>query len=98
LGHHVVGYLSILLGAVSWWFLITYVINKVRARFNVRSIWLINRGIGLRKRIDGRIGFTNILGRILAIQIQPEPHQNQTAQNLQNILISLYKIDVDRHA
>ena len=37
-------------------------------------------------------------GRILAIQIQPEPHQNQTAQNLQNILISLYKIDDDRHA
>ena len=57
LGHHVVGYLSILLGAVSWWFLITYVINKVRARFNVRSIWLINRGIGIIIIIMSIVGF-----------------------------------------
>ena len=56
-GHHVVGYLSILLGAVSWWFLITYVINKVRARFNVRSIWLINRGIGIIIIIMSIVGF-----------------------------------------
>ena len=55
--HHVVGYLSILLGAVSWWFLITYVINKVRARFNVRSIWLINRGIGIIIIIMSIVGF-----------------------------------------
>ena len=55
LGHHVVGYLSILLGAVSWWFLITYVINKVRARFNVRSIWL--RGIGIIIIIMSIVGF-----------------------------------------
>ncbi|OKZ41967.1 MAG: lysine transporter LysE [Bacteroidales bacterium 43_8] len=49
LGHHV--------GAVSWWFLITYVINKVRARFNVRSIWLINRGIGIIIIIMSIVGF-----------------------------------------
>ena len=52
----------------------------------------------MKSCVNVLIGFTNILGRILAIQIQPEPHQNQTAQNLQNILISLYKIDDDRHA
>ena len=51
------GHLSILLGAVSWWFLITYVINKVRARFNVRSIWLINRGIGIIIIIMSIVGF-----------------------------------------
>ena len=45
LGHHVVGYL------------ITYVINKVRARFNVRSIWLINRGIGIIIIIMSIVGF-----------------------------------------
>lgn len=40
------GYLSIFLGAVSWWFGITYFVNKVRNRFNLRGIWMINRIIG----------------------------------------------------
>ncbi len=41
--HYVVGYISIFAGAVLWWFLITYFVNKVRNHFNVRSLWLINR-------------------------------------------------------
>lgn len=42
----VLGYLSILLGALSWWFGITYFVNKVRAHFNLRGIWILNRIIG----------------------------------------------------
>ena len=42
----VLGYLSIILGALSWWFGITYFVNKVRARFNLRGIWMLNRIIG----------------------------------------------------
>lgn len=44
--HYVSGYLSILLGALCWWFLITFSVNKVRSHFNVRSLWLVNRIIG----------------------------------------------------
>lgn len=44
--HYTAGYLAILLGAFVWWYIITYFVNKVRAHFNVRSIWLINRIIG----------------------------------------------------
>lgn len=44
--HFVAGYLAILLGALLWWYVITYFVNKVRAHFNVRSMWLINRIIG----------------------------------------------------
>jgi predicted PurR-regulated permease PerM len=29
-----------------WWYLVTYLVNKLRRRFNVRSLWLINRTIG----------------------------------------------------
>lgn len=43
----IVGYLAIGLGAVSWWFFITFFINKVRSRFNLRGIWMINRVIGV---------------------------------------------------
>jgi len=42
----VVGYIALVLGAVGWWFLLTWVVNKVRNKFNVRGIWLINRVIG----------------------------------------------------
>ena len=41
-----VGYLSILGGAVLWWLFITYAVNKLRNRFDVRGIWIINRIIG----------------------------------------------------
>ncbi|BCI62941.1 LysE family translocator [Coprobacter secundus] len=51
------GYVSIFLGAISWWFTITYLINKVRTRFNLRSIWLINRGIGIIIIIMAIVGF-----------------------------------------
>lgn len=43
--HYIIGYLSIVGGALSWWSLITYFVNKVRGHFNVRSMWLINRVI-----------------------------------------------------
>lgn len=43
---YVVGYLSIAAGALGWWLLVTYFVNKVRAHFNLRSMWVINRVIG----------------------------------------------------
>lgn len=45
-GEQLIGYLAILLGAVCWWFGITFFVNKVRNRFNLRGIWMINRIIG----------------------------------------------------
>lgn len=41
-----IGYLAIVLGALAWWFGITYFVDKVRARFNLRGLWMINRIIG----------------------------------------------------
>ncbi len=40
------GYIAILTGAVSWWFWTTFFISKIRNRFNLRGIWLLNRIIG----------------------------------------------------
>lgn len=45
-GHYIAGYSSIFLGTIVWWYVITFFVNKVRAHFNVRSMWLINRIIG----------------------------------------------------
>lgn len=44
--HHIIGFLFILAGALLWWYIITLSINKIRAHFNLRSMWLINRITG----------------------------------------------------
>jgi threonine/homoserine/homoserine lactone efflux protein len=42
----ITGYVGIMLGALVWWFSITYFVNKLRKRFNLRGIWILNRIIG----------------------------------------------------
>lgn len=44
--HYIVGFIFILAGAVGWWYVVTLFVDKVRAHFNLRSMWLINRVIG----------------------------------------------------
>lgn len=41
------GYLAIVAGALTWWFMITYLVDKLRARFDLRGIWILNRIIGV---------------------------------------------------
>jgi threonine/homoserine/homoserine lactone efflux protein len=44
--HYVIAYLFIFSGALLWWYLITTLVNRLRSRFNVRSLWVLNRIIG----------------------------------------------------
>jgi threonine/homoserine/homoserine lactone efflux protein len=44
--HIILGYIFIVVGALIWWSLITFFVDKVRTHFNIRSMWLINRIIG----------------------------------------------------
>ena len=44
--HYIAGYLSIFIGALAWWYIVTLFVNSVRNHFNVRSMWIINRIIG----------------------------------------------------
>ena len=41
------GYLSIVVGALAWWFGLTWLVDKVRARFSHQVIWRLNRVIGI---------------------------------------------------
>ena len=45
--HYIVGYLLIFVGALVWWYIITFLVSRLRKRFNLRSLWLINRIIGI---------------------------------------------------
>lgn len=52
----VTNYVAIAIGAISWWLLITFVINKVRKHFNLRGIWIINRVFGILVILFSLIG------------------------------------------
>lgn len=41
-----IGYVFIVVGALAWWFGITYAVSRVRTRFDIRGIWMLNRIIG----------------------------------------------------
>lgn len=60
--HYIVGYLAIVGGAVAWWYTITFIVNKVRGHFNLRSMWVVNRVIA------SLIGIMAIVGLVMGIK------------------------------
>jgi hypothetical protein len=63
--HFIVGYAGIILGAVAWWFIITYLVNKLRSHFNVRSMWLVNRIIAVLLSIMALIGLITAIKALI---------------------------------
>jgi threonine/homoserine/homoserine lactone efflux protein len=62
----ITGYVGIMLGALVWWFSITYFVNKLRKRFNLRGIWVLNRIIGSVVVIVAAVGLIfTLLGESL---------------------------------
>lgn len=49
------------IGAILWWFGITYIVSKLRKWFNVRGIWLLNRVVGTIIIILSIIGLFSVL-------------------------------------
>ncbi|MBQ1972981.1 MAG: LysE family transporter [Paraprevotella sp.] len=51
------GYIAVFFGALIWWFVLTYAVNKVRTRFDVHGIWVLNRIIGVVVMVVAVFGF-----------------------------------------
>ncbi len=47
LHHYIIAFSAIFAGAMLWWYLVTFLVSKLRKRINVRSLWLINRLVGI---------------------------------------------------
>lgn len=62
--HYIAGYIAIVAGALGWWWLVTYFVDKLRAHFNVRSMWLINRCIGIVILIFALVGIISSVGSL----------------------------------
>ena len=57
----ITGYLAIAIGALVWWFGITYIVAKLKKWFNVRGIWLLNRIVGSVIIVLAIIGVLSVL-------------------------------------
>ena len=57
---YVIGYTSVVLGAIIWWFFITFAMNKARNHFNIRRLFLVNKIIAVIMILVSLAGF--ILG------------------------------------
>lgn len=65
--HYILGYICIAAGAIGWWFMITFFVNKVRNHFNLRSMWIVNRVLALLLGIMALVGFVTGFRNLLQI-------------------------------
>lgn len=47
-------------GAMLWWLIITYIVSKLRRWFNIRSIWMLNKIVGIIIILVSLIGLLSI--------------------------------------
>ncbi len=55
------GYIAIVLGALLWWFCLTGIIDKVRSRFHVEAISILNKSIGVAVMVASLFGLIFIV-------------------------------------
>lgn len=65
LHHYIFAYVCIFGGALLWWYAVTWGVNRLRRRFNVRSLWVVNRIIAAVLFVMGAIGITMALNEII---------------------------------
>ncbi len=61
LGQQILGYISIFLGAILWWYGLTYIVDKLRTTFDLARIGLINRIIGMAVMVASILGLLSTL-------------------------------------
>ncbi len=61
LGQQILGYISIFLGAMLWWYGLTYIIDKLRSTFELERIGLINKTIGVVVMVVSVLGLLSTL-------------------------------------
>ncbi len=45
--HYIIGFVGIIAGALGWWWLVTYLVDKLRGHFSMHTMRIINRVIGI---------------------------------------------------
>ena len=63
--HYIIGFMFIFTGALLWWHVVTFFVDKVRTHFNLRSMWLINKVIGTIILIFALVAIVSSLSSLL---------------------------------
>lgn len=65
LHHYIFAYVCLFAGALLWWYGVTWLVNRLRRRFNVRALWLVNRIIAIILMVMAAVGFTMAFKELL---------------------------------
>lgn len=75
-GLYVIGYVFIILGALFWWWLVTFFVDKVRAHFNLRSMWLVNKITGAIIMIFAVVGIVTAFSSVSEAMVRQPVYLN----------------------
>lgn len=81
--HYLAGYLSVATGALIWWFFITWVMNKARNHFKIRSLFLVNKIIAIVMVLISIVGF--VLGVIAEFEKLRKPKESNLTESTYGI-------------
>ena len=93
---YMTGFVFIFVGALIWWWVITFAVSKVRAHFNIRSMWLLNRIIGaviLLFAVVGIITATTALAKGADMRCRAERHLSNPSKDRMAVLEDAGKSD-----
>lgn len=76
LPHYITGYAFIFIGALLWWWIVSYFIDKVRSHFNLRSMWLINKIIGCIIMVFAVVGIVTAVSGMASADTRPPLYMN----------------------
>lgn len=64
--HYLLGFLGIVAGALGWWWVVTFFVDKLRGHFNQRTMKLINTIVGVIILIFAAVGIFSSASTLLA--------------------------------
>lgn len=67
--HYLLGYGFIAVGAILWWCVVSYIVDAVRYRVNLRTLTAVNRIIGIVIMIMAIMGLATSINELLAATI-----------------------------
>lgn len=69
---YVTGFVFIAIGALLWWWIVSFFVDKVRTHFNLRSMWLINKITGSIIMIFALVGIITAISGMANAASPPE--------------------------
>lgn len=84
---YITGFVFIGIGALLWWWIVSYFVDKVRSHFNLRSMWLINKIIGGVVMVFAIVGIvTAFTGMASAATVGSRRFVNNSADTTRHML------------